>query len=131
MASASVYVGTPKHPMAQLTTANTNLDGSGLPVLLYTAGGSGARFESLTAKAIVSTTPGMIRIFVSTDGGTTKTLIGELLVTPAITKSATVAAFIGTYRFPNGLVLQAGEKVYVTTEKSEAFNCYLEGGGDF
>lgn len=130
MASASVYVGTPKHPFAAVTTANTNLDGTGTPVLLYTAGGSGARFESLTAKAIVTTTAGMIRIFVSIDAGNTKTLIGELPVT-AITKSASVAAFQGTFRFVNGLILQASEKVYVTTEKSEAFNCYLDSGGDF
>lgn len=130
MASASVYVGTPKHPFAAISAANTNLDGTGTTVLLFTAGGSGARFESATVKAIVTTTAGMVRFYTSQDSGTTKTLIAELPIA-AITKSATVAAFTGVQRFVNGLILEPSERVYVSTEKAEAMYVYFDMGGNF
>ena len=124
MATVSQFTATPKIDSAQVTTANTNRDGTGTIVAVVTgvASPNFVKVEQVIIKAIVTTTAGMIRFFLSADGGTTKRLIHEVLVS-AITASATVAAFEDVWYCPDDLVLpDANHILYAATEKTETFN---------
>jgi hypothetical protein len=70
----------------------------------------------------------MVRFYLSLDGGGTKRLIRETLVS-AITPAANVAAFSAEEVFPGGLQLpNANAQIYASTEKAEAINIFAEGG---
>ncbi|MFN8331326.1 MAG: hypothetical protein U0T81_08930 [Saprospiraceae bacterium] len=47
-----------------ISTANSNLDGTGTTTLLLTAGNDGTLIKSLIIKAQTSTSQGMIRFFI-------------------------------------------------------------------
>lgn len=133
MATQAQYVATPKNGVAQVTTANTNRDGTGTLATVFTAGSSGSRLDALVIQATATTTAGMIRFFISNDGGTTKRLIGETAVS-AITPSATVAAFSTTVTsgfMTKGLVMQANSILYASTHNAETFNIIPVVAGDF
>ncbi len=120
---------TANNAVAVITTANTGLDGSGtLNTNIWdvlTAASNGTTIQSITAKATVSTTAGMVRLFIY-DGTNTK-LLTEIKVS-AVTKSATAHSFSQRIDF-NGidLVLKSGWKLRATTQNSETFNVIAEG----
>lgn len=116
---------TPIAATAQVTTANTALDGSGSPTTLYTPGSNGGRIEYIRVKATVTTTSGMIRLFIYT--GSTSFLWKEISVTAA-TPSGTVQAFEAEFIPTKPLVLPSGYILKVTTNNSETFNVYAHGG---
>lgn len=134
MSAIPTYVQKPVIGQVQIATANPNRDGSGtLGTLLAMAADSpgvaaGVRVDRIPVKATGTTTAGMIRLYYSPDGGTTKRLLSELLV-PAITVSATVAAFEGAFTLPaNGKFMPPNSQLLVSTEKAEVFNVFAEGG---
>lgn len=128
MANAPSFAATPKHAHGQVSAANTNRDGTGTLVTLLTAGASGSKIEEITVEATVTTTAGMVRLFISTDGGTTKRMWDEIVI-DAVTPSASVAAFRKTKRYTNWL-LPAGALVYASTHNAEAMNVHAD-YGDF
>src|SRR3990167_7114803 len=101
MATAPIFVGTPKSWAAEISAANTNRDGTGTVVTLATAGANGSLIDRLHAVAEATTTAGVVRLFLH--DGTIFILWRELLV-PAITPSATVEVW-WTEIDCNGLVL--------------------------
>lgn len=133
MASTAQYATTPKNGVAQVSVANTNRDGTGTLSTVFTAGASGSRLDALVVQATSTTTAGIVRFFISNDGGTTKRLVGEVAVTAA-TPSATVLAFSTTVTsgfMANGLVLQANAILYASTHNAETFNIIPVFAGDF
>jgi hypothetical protein len=122
-----VFVGSPNMGAGTVTTANSNRDGTGALVTILTAGAQGSRYHRMRIKATGTTTAGMIRIFMY--NGVTHYLYKEILVA-AITASATVAAFEYELQMPNedAIVLAAGWSMKASTEKTETFNIFLEGG---
>jgi hypothetical protein len=127
MATAPVFVGVPKTWQAAISAANTNRDGSGTLVTLVSAGTSGSRIDKLRAVASGTTTPGVIRYFIS--DGTNKYLIKERLVA-AITPSALVAVYEDDVTFGDGLVLPVGWSLAAATHNAESFKVFAQ-GGDF
>lgn len=132
MATSAQYTTTPIVEYAQVSAANTARDGTGTTVLLCSGpavaqgSGIGKRIAKIFIKATGTTTAGMVRFFISTDGGTTKRLIAESNVT-AITPSATQTSFEATLTSLEGLVLQGQVSsqncsLYASTEKAETFN---------
>ena len=76
MATTPNYAATPLPPdIVQLTAANTNRDGTGAMVKVATGTASGIVTEQLRVTATGNTTSGMIRFFLSLNGGTSKFLI--------------------------------------------------------
>ena len=136
MSTTAQYASTPKNGSAQVTTANTNRDGTGTFATIYTAGASGSRIDSLDIQATGTTTAGMIRFFISIDGGKTKRLVYELPVL-ANTASATVPVWSATLTsqnasfMQNGLVLAANAILYASTNNAETFNVTPLNAGDF
>ena len=128
MSANPAFAATPKQAAAQVSTANTNRDGTGTTALLATGGSSGSRIERVRMVAAGTTTAGVLRLYLSLDGGTTKQLLRETLVTAA-TPSTTVAVFMAEEVFPGGLQLpDASAQLYASTHNGETFNLFAEGG---
>jgi polygalacturonase len=129
MASAPVFIGTPKTWHAVLAVANTNRDGStGTYVTVMSAGAApGSRIDSIRIEASGTTTAGVVRLFLS--DGTNARLFKEVLVS-AITPSASVEAFMQDLTFPEGIALPNGWSLKASTHNSEGFNVFAR-GGDF
>lgn len=127
MSASPSYVGTPKTYQGQLTAANANRDGTGTVVTIATAGANGLRIDDITIKAQVTTTAGMVRLFIH--DGTNYRLWKEVPVT-AITVSATVAAFEASL-IDLALILENGWSLRAATEKAEAINVIVTRSGSF
>lgn len=123
-----IFTKAPVIGMAEVSAANPNLDGTGTIVSIVNGGPEGVRLDIFEARAIVATTAGMLRLFLSEDSGATWELWMEVPVT-AITPSATVEAFEAEVIFAKplnlpGLVWELG----VATENAEAQNVFIRGG---
>lgn len=130
MASTPAYAATPKVGIGQISTANTNRDGTGTIGTVFTAGSSGSRIDRVVIEATSTTTAGMVRLFIH--NGTTAYLYDEIPVT-AITPSGTVQAFQATREavskptlYP--LVLPTGYSLRASTNNAETFNVAAVGG---
>lgn len=111
--------------VAQVTTANTARDGTGAVVSICAAGTNGTRIDLIRVQAIVTTTAGVVRLFIN--NGTNIRLYKELLI-PATTPSTTVEAYSVNYRPDEPLVLPSGYSLQASTEKTETFNVIVHGG---
>jgi hypothetical protein len=109
-------------------TANSNLNGTGTLITAYTAGSSatykGSTIDTITIKATVNNTPGMVRLYIY--NGSTSYLFHEVIV-PSITKTGTDKAFDYTFIPEDGFAIKAGYLIKVSTEKAENFNVMVEG----
>ncbi len=114
-----------------LDTANSNLNGTGTIVPIFTAAAgpasNGSHIKNITLKALGSTSiNGMIRLFISNDGGTTYKLMREIEV-PQTTQSAYEPSWKQVvamdYNVKAGIIIGASthnaEKFGVTVEAEE------------
>lgn len=135
MATTAQFTAQPTVDVAQVSTANTNRDGTGTIVTVATgpsataANGVGKRIMRVTVAATGTTTAGVIRFYISTDNGTTNRLICERLVT-AITPSTSVAIFRSEIGELVGLTLVGGGNCLLraSTNNAETFNIMVESG---
>jgi hypothetical protein len=126
MASSPAYTATPRTERATISAANTNRDGTGTIVNLFTAGANGSRVERITICATGTTTAGMIRFYLF--DGTNTDLWREVAVS-AVTPSATVLAFTSQLA-SLAYILSTGKSIRVSTHNAESFRVIAE-GGDF
>ncbi len=124
-----IFPATPKTWYGQVSAANTNRDGTGTVVTIITGSANGSRIDRIRIKAIVTTTAGMIRFYISLDNGTTKRLYHEEVVS-AITVAASTAAFETTILTPDLYLPDANALLIASTEKAEAHNIVCH-GADF
>lgn len=108
--------------MVAISTANTNLDGTGTLGTLLTAASNGTLVKSITIKATTNTTQGMIRLFVY-DGANTR-LVAEIDV-DAVTKSTINETFEKYVELD--LKLKSGDILKVSTQNAETFGVIAEG----
>lgn len=128
MASTPQFTQVPRFVVIQLSAANSNLDGTGaMGAQGFAAGANGSRLDKAVIKATVTTTAGMVRLFMV--NGATTTLLSEIPIA-ATNKSASAAAFEVVVDFLGGLSIPSGFTVKASTEKGEAINVNLF-GGDF
>ena len=125
--TSPIFTLTPVIGMVAISTANTNRDGTGTIGTVIAGGTDGTRIHRITIKAIVTTTAGMVRLFI--DDGTNIILWREIVV-DAITASATVAAFEEEILLDGeeALILPATYELQAATHNAEAFNVIAEGG---
>lgn len=127
MSSNAAYASTPKNGVAQLSAANTAIDGTGTIATVYTAGTSGSRIDDITITATGTVTAGMVRLFLN--NGTTSYLWKSIPVT-ATTPSGTVAPFSSSL-LGQALVLGSGWSLRASTNNAESFNVVVTRAGDF
>lgn len=126
MATDPTFTATAKVGIGQLTTANTNRDGTGTIVTVFTAGASGSRINEVVIQATGTTTLGSVSLFIH-DGSNSR-LFDEIAIAAA-TPSATVQATRVVKRYDE-LVIPTGYSLRAAPTKSETFNVIAE-GGDF
>lgn len=124
MSSVPNYAASPLMQVAQISTANTARDGTGTIGTVVTAGSTGCRIEEVLITATVTTTAGMVRLFVN--DGTNTRLLAEVPVT-AITVGASTPGFTARLQFAN-LVLESGDSLRAATHNAETFNVFAFGG---
>ena len=132
MSTSAQYASTPKCGVGQVSVANTNRDGTGTIVTVFSAGASGSRIDAIDLKAVGTTTAGMIRLFIH-DGANAR-LLTEVPVI-AITPSGTLPSWetqlnTNTMTQVLPLVLPTGYSLCAATNNAETFNL-LAFGGDF
>jgi hypothetical protein len=110
--------------LGQVSVANSNLDGSGTLATILTAANNGTLIQTLQVKAIVSSTAGMVRLYIY--NGVTNFLYAELKVN-AVTKSGTAPSFAHPLLFLNDFALQSGYLIKASTQNGETFNVIAEG----
>lgn len=132
MSTSAQYASTPKCGVGQVSVANTNRDGTGTIVTVFSAGASGSRIDAIDLKAVGTTTAGMIRLFIH--DGTNARLLTEVPVT-AITPSGTLPSWeaqlnTNTMTQILPLLLPTGYSLRAATNNAETFNVIAQ-GGDF
>ena len=104
--------------VAKITTANSNLDGSGAKSIIFEGGANGAVLTSIVVKATETTTPGMVRIFLQS--GEDYFLYDEFSVY-ATSPSGVLETYQSVLVIPGGLMVAPSMGVYATTQNSESF----------
>lgn len=114
-----IFGSAPKFAAVVATLQNTNTDGTtGTYYEIFTAGADGAIVTSLIAYARATVTATACRLFISTDGGTTKSYMADLLM-PAhtlanTTANAGVVTFVNKLNPDSAIRLPANAKIYGT-----------------
>lgn len=127
MGTSANYASTPRAAVGQVSTANTNRDGTGTIATIFTAGSSGSRIDDIVIQATGTTTAGMVRLFLH--DGTNARLWAEVPVS-AVTPSGTVPAFVSSL-LNQSLVLPNGWSLRASTHNAETFNVIVDRAGDF
>ena len=127
MSTAAQYASVVTTAAVQVTTANTNRDGTGTIVTVLTAAASGTRIDDIYMVATGTRTAGVIRLFVH--DGTNARLLSETLVA-AVTPSTTVQVWSNTL-LSQAIVLKTGYSLRASTNNTETFNIIVTRAGDF
>jgi len=106
-----------------VNTGNSNLDGTGAIVDILTAGNNGTSLQSIFVKGQSNTTEGMVRLFISNDGGTTYYLFTEISI-PANRQTGVVPSTINWTQNYN-LILQNSYIIAASTENTETFSIMI------
>lgn len=114
---------TPVVGMVSIATANANRNGTGTLGTMKTGAANGTRCDFCVVKATVTTTAGMVRLYIN-DGAGNIFLWDELAVT-AIVPSGTVLSFRGVIQL--GFMLPVGYILQISTENAETFKCFVHG----
>lgn len=127
MATTAQYASTVQNGQGQISVANTNRNGTGTLVTIFTGATNGSRVDDIYIVATGTTTAGVVRLFIS-DGSNVR-LWQEILVS-AITPSTTVAVW--SYTLLNqALLLESGWSLQAATNNAETFNVIVTRAGDF
>jgi hypothetical protein len=119
MANVINFANAPRVAAVTVSTANTNRDGTGTVGTVITAGTNGTRIDRIRVQAIVTTTAGMVRLFLY-DGSNYWAL--EEVPSAAATVSATVRGSATDIIFGDvrPLALPNGWSIVASTHNAEA-----------
>lgn len=125
MAATPSFATAPRIGMAQVSVANPNRDGTtGTYVDVITGGTSGTKISEIITEATVTTTAGIVRLFI-TDGSTTR-MFDEVAIAAA-TVSATVRGNRVSTLYANLVLPDANWKIRASTENAQAINVFALG----
>ncbi|MCW3071901.1 MAG: hypothetical protein JWO44_1791 [Bacteroidetes bacterium] len=112
---------------ATISTANSNLDGTGSISSVITGASNGTFVKSVIIKALGNTTRGIVRIYIMPFAGGAKGiayLLTEVNI-PAVTQSSKTHSFSTIVNI--GYTLKSGDILYASTEKADTFYVIAEG----
>ncbi len=116
--------------MATITTANSSLAGASATAVL-TGASNGTIIKSVTIKAVQPTVTGMVRLFIGTGDGVTKSLYKEIPIPAnpvlAATPTPTLVLPMFEITLDGGFELKSGYKLYASTDTTQSFNIIAEG----
>ena len=118
MAASPVFAVTPRLSSVAVSVANTNRDGTGTIVSLITGVAAGTRINEVAVQATVTTTAGMVRIYLY--DGTNYRLWDEVAI-PVATVSASVKGIRVATTYNNLILPSASWQLFASTHNGEAF----------
>jgi hypothetical protein len=119
MAADPAFAVTPRIASVNVATANTNRDGSGTVATLITGASTGTRIAELVVQARVTTTAGMVRIFLY--DGSTFYFFDEVSIAAA-TVSASVKGTRVSTTYNNLVLPNASWSIRVSTHNAESID---------
>ena len=136
MSDSPNFISLPRLERAVLTTANTNIDGTGVITPLITGAAvnasitgstGGTRVLEIATQCAATSSAANVNIFLSLDGGTTWDLYDQISITAA-TSSNTVKANRNFTTYTNLVLPNANARLGVTTTISQATRVYAHAG---
>lgn len=131
MATTPSFIGTPNNAVVNVATANTALDGSGTVTALIQGAASGTRILEIAAQIAISpaaiSTAAIIRIFFSTDSGSTWRLFDEITLAAA-TGSNSVKSTRNIATYANLVLKDSTHRLGITTTISQSTNVTVLAG---
>ena len=125
MAYAPQFAATPRIEVAQVSTSNSNRDGTGTIATVLTASLTGTRIDYVAIKAVASTSAGAVRLFIH--DGTNARLLTEVPV-PETFPLPVDKTFEQLVELAGGVVLPTNYSLRASTESSNTFNIFAFGG---
>lgn len=119
MALEPQFAVTPRIGTVNISTANTNRDGTGTVATLITGASTGTRIAEIVIKARVTTTAGQVRVFLH--DGTNFFAFDEIAVAAA-TVSATVQSTRVSTSYANLILPNASWSIRVSTHNAESID---------
>lgn len=119
MATTPAFIGTPRLTVAALSSANTNTDGTGAITTLIAGAASGTRVLEIDVQCAATSAAALVRVFLSTDSGSTWALFDEIAVTAA-TSSNTVKCNRNLATYANLILPSSSYVLGVTTSIAQA-----------
>ena len=127
MATTAQYASTTQTAQVQISTANTNRNGTGTIGTLIIGATNGTRVDDIYITATGAVTAGVVRLFIS--DATNIRLWQEILVTAT---SPNVTTAVWSYTLLNqALLLKSGWYLAASTNNAETFNVIATRAGDF
>lgn len=121
---------TPNTGMVTITSASSSLAGTG-SVAVLTGAANGTIIKSVTIKATMATTTGMVRLFIGTGDGVTKSLFKEVPIpaNPVLAATPTPAPILPMFEITldGGFELKSGYKLFASGSNGQTFNIIAEG----
>lgn len=125
MATTPKFTSTARVGMGVVSAANTNRDGTGTLVDILTGVAAGTKIFEVVIQAAVTTTAGMIRLYIY--DGTNTRLFDEITVA-ATSVSASVAGARTTRTYENLILPSSSHKLQASTHNAESHNVIALGG---
>jgi hypothetical protein len=125
-----IFTLTPVMGWTQISTANTNRDGTGTTGSMIAGNTNGTRISRIRIQSSGSqVNNGMVRIFVQLPSASPVMLYDEVAV-PATVVSASAVGFDYTIEYlgERALVLPSTAKLLASTTTTDPFNVFAEGG---
>lgn len=119
MAAEPAFAVTPRISSCNVATANTNRDGTGTVATLITGASTGTRVAEIVVQARVTTTAGMVRIFLY--DGTTYRFFDEVSIAAA-TVSGTVKGTRVSTSYNNLILPSSSWSLVVSTHNAESMD---------
>lgn len=117
MSASPAFTSTPRIGMGLVSAANVNRDGTGTLVDIITGVAAGTKVFEVNITATVTTTAGMIRLYVY--DGTNTRLLDEIPV-PAVAVSASVAGARTVRQYANLVLPSTSHVLRASTHNAEA-----------
>ena len=127
MATAPAFVSTPRLAVASVSSANTNIDGTGSITTLIAGVTAGTRVLEIAAQCSVTSAAALVNLFISLDTGSTWKLFDQISITAA-TSSTTVKANRNTATYQNLILPGTACVIGCTTTIAQATNVYALAG---
>jgi hypothetical protein len=127
MSTAPAYASNPRSiDRGTVSAANTNRDGTGTIVSIATGSAAGFRVQEVVTQPTVTTSAGMIRLYLSTDSGSTWFLFDEIPVAAA-TVSASVPGARNSRTYANLVLTGTTNRLGASTHNAESHQVYALG----
>lgn len=119
MALNPQFAATPRIASVNVSAANTNRDGTGTVATLITGASTGTRISEIVVKAKVTTTAGMIRLFLH--DGTNFWFFDEVSVAAATVSASTQSTRVSVI-YNNLILPNASWSIRVSTHNAESID---------